>query len=139
MGCKMTVYPTSTHYSKHFSRAELNCKCGCKAPLLIRRRLRRLAVRLERLRSYIGPLGITSGYRCKAHNKAVGGAINSQHLYGRAADLDVPHGHQAEYVRAAARVPAFNKGGIGIYPSGAVHVDYRPWRARWSSFIGQKP
>lgn len=34
-----------------------------------------------------GPLVVTSGYRCKALNKAVGGVDNSAHLSGYAADI----------------------------------------------------
>ena len=46
---------------------------------------------LEPLREHIGkPLIISSGYRCKALNKAVGGVANSQHLVGEAADLCIP-------------------------------------------------
>ena len=33
------------------------------------------------------PLKVTSGYRCYALNKAVGGAVTSQHLQGQAADI----------------------------------------------------
>lgn len=35
------------------------------------------------------PIYITSGYRCSALNKAVGGKPTSQHLSGEAADLQV--------------------------------------------------
>lgn len=35
------------------------------------------------------PIYITSGYRCPALNKAVGGKPTSQHQYGEAADLQV--------------------------------------------------
>lgn len=34
-----------------------------------------------------GPLVVTSGFRCKALNKAVGGVSDSAHLYGYAADI----------------------------------------------------
>ena len=43
---------------------------------------------LEPARERYGkPIPITSGYRCKALNTAVGGVANSQHLTGEAADL----------------------------------------------------
>lgn len=45
---------------------------------------------LEPARTAFGsPIYITSGYRCPALNKAVGGKITSQHLRGEAADLQV--------------------------------------------------
>lgn len=46
---------------------------------------------LQPLRNNLGcPIVITSGFRCAVLNKRVGGASNSQHLYGQAADLVVP-------------------------------------------------
>ena len=36
-----------------------------------------------------GPITVNSGYRCEALNAAVGGVADSNHLYGRAADLTV--------------------------------------------------
>ncbi len=132
-------YPNKTHYSRHFSRKELDCKCGCRAPKQVRRNLRKLAVRLEKLRRHLdGPVWIVNGYRCYERNRFVNGAVNSQHLTGKAADLQVPAGQQDNYVRAAEKVPAFRRGGIGIYPNGGVHVDYRSWRARWSSWRGSR-
>ena len=48
----------------------------------------RLAGMLQRIRDYVGqPIIINSGYRSQAVNKAVGGANNSSHLYGLAADI----------------------------------------------------
>ncbi len=46
---------------------------------------------LEPLRCRFGVLRITSGYRCQALNKAVGGVKNSQHLMGEAADIYIPN------------------------------------------------
>lgn len=43
---------------------------------------------LEPLRVALGePIKISSGFRCQALNKAVGGVTNSQHCKGQAADL----------------------------------------------------
>ena len=43
---------------------------------------------LDPLREAWGaPIIVTSGVRCPALNKAVGGATNSQHMYGQAADI----------------------------------------------------
>ena len=46
---------------------------------------------LEAIRSGLGnvPLTITSGYRNPRHNAAVGGATESQHIYGTAADIAI--------------------------------------------------
>jgi hypothetical protein len=34
-------------------------------------------------------MGVQSGYRCEDHNKAIGGAQNSQHMQGTALDLNL--------------------------------------------------
>lgn len=41
------------------------------------------------------PIIVTSGYRSKALNKAVGGAATSQHLNGEAADITTGKGQKA--------------------------------------------
>lgn len=52
------------------------------------RNLRRLCSLLEDVRDVIGsPIRITSGYRCEELNGLVGGAKNSQHMIGCAADI----------------------------------------------------
>ena len=54
--------------------------------------LTKLAWTLEAVRVYLGhsAIVISSGYRSPALNKAVGGVGNSDHMYGRAADIKVP-------------------------------------------------
>ena len=43
------------------------------------------------------PIRVTSGYRCAALNKAVGGSNTSAHLYGCAADIVPLNGKIAEF------------------------------------------
>ncbi len=46
---------------------------------------------LEPLRAHFGrPVRITSGYRSKALNDAIGGSQTSQHSKGEAADIEIP-------------------------------------------------
>jgi hypothetical protein len=54
--------------------------------------IKKLSIQLlDSIRSYIGkPIFITSGYRCKELNSAIGGAKNSQHMKGQAADIVCP-------------------------------------------------
>jgi hypothetical protein len=42
---------------------------------------------LEPAREALGRLHVTSGYRCRALNTAIGGATGSQHVNGQAADI----------------------------------------------------
>lgn len=55
-------------------------------------RLILVAQMLERIRVALGgvPMVVTSGYRCPALNKAVGGVANSDHTFGYAADFQAP-------------------------------------------------
>lgn len=65
-----------------------------------------LAAGLEQVRVLLGsrPIRINSGYRCPALNKAVGGAANSAHMLGYAADFTcVEFGPPLEIVRALQR------------------------------------
>jgi zinc D-Ala-D-Ala carboxypeptidase len=43
----------------------------------------------DKVREYFGyALGVNSFFRCEAVNKAVGGAVNSEHVLGQAIDID---------------------------------------------------
>ena len=100
--------------SPHFSTAEFRCHhCGRVevSPALIEA--------LERCRRIHGrPLPIVSGWRCAAHNAAVGGAPRSQHLYGRAADIP-----QGLVTVPEALASGFT--GVGHRRGWVVHVDVR--------------
>ena len=112
--------------SKHFSKSELTCKCGCGL-LIVDVELIGI---LEFIRArFMRPVHIISGNRCGKHNTAVGGSPNSQHLHGRAADIYVEGMDLDAITRAAEQAKA---DGIGIYrDQGFVHVDVRGYPARW--------
>lgn len=51
--------------------------------------IEKLAEQLQRIRDRYGkPIIISSGYRCDKLNRAVGGAKNSDHRFGAAADIN---------------------------------------------------
>lgn len=111
----------------HFKESEFRCKCGCGEAVISTK----LVGLLEAIRALAGhkPVIITSGYRCEQHNRAVGGAQNSQHLYGTAADIVIKGLAPGEIAKLAERCGA---DGIGVYPKmGFCHVDTRGWSARW--------
>lgn len=76
--------------SPHFSLSEF-IKPGVKVTHVEMLNLTRLALALEKVRTILGnrPMTITSGYRTVKHNQAIGGAKNSWHLKGLAADFIV--------------------------------------------------
>ncbi len=75
------------------------------APPEVVKNLRRLcAILLEPIREELGPMQISSGYRCPALNKAVGGSARSQHVYGLAADFNVPGKKPLQICRAITRL-----------------------------------
>lgn len=114
-----------TKLSDNFDRSEFACRCGCGFDTVDAELLRIL----ERIRDFFEqPVRITSGCRCAEHNRAVGGGSKSQHLYGRAADIQVrsiPPGIVQEYCMQLG-VP-----GLGCYKT-FTHIDTRTGHARWA-------
>ncbi|WP_077073635.1 D-Ala-D-Ala carboxypeptidase family metallohydrolase [Mailhella massiliensis] len=69
---------------KYFKPEEFRCKCGCGAGEMSPAMLDRL----DKARELAGvPFVISSGFRCEAHNRAVGGVEGSSHTSGMAADI----------------------------------------------------
>ncbi|MEV6109430.1 D-Ala-D-Ala carboxypeptidase family metallohydrolase [Streptomyces sp. NPDC051940] len=78
----------------HFTYSEMN-KCnsdfsgGAVSAASAKENAKRTMWKLEAMRKALGsvPINISSGFRSYSCNSAVGGASNSRHLYGDAADL----------------------------------------------------
>ena len=118
----------SERLSRNFMLSEFTCPC-CGAGQMNYH----LIAGLQFLRDRLGvALHINSGFRCPAHNKAVGGVVNSNHLKGLAADVACPAGYTPDQLaEEAENIPEFANGGIGIYPEhGFVHLDVGR-RSRW--------
>ncbi|MCW1830249.1 D-Ala-D-Ala carboxypeptidase family metallohydrolase [Enterobacter asburiae] len=112
--------------SKHFSRSEFACHCGCKfdsiSPELI--------TVLEDARAHFcAPVKINSGYRCEKHNAKIGGVTNSPHVQGIAADI-VVSGRTPAIVADYLECKYPDRYGVGRY-SIFTHIDVRQTRARW--------
>lgn len=115
--------------SQHFDSTEFACKCGCGGMNGGADVDPRLVEVLERMRQALEvPLILSCGYRCPAHNYEVGGVSNSQHIYGKAADVQKPDGVSLARLARAAELAGAD--GIGVYDWG-VHVDVRGYAARW--------
>ena len=107
--------------SLNFSFREFKCKCNgqyrnCQGVWISRAHVKRM----QDLRSKIGPVTVNSGCRCVDHNRAVGGALSSQHMFGVASDI-AP-------TTTTARMKSFNLfAGIGYSQSSGrvLHVDSR--------------
>jgi uncharacterized protein YcbK (DUF882 family) len=114
-----------TQLTPHFTLEELACKCGCKTPVAVRFRLEHLAPILEKIRANWGhPVTVNCAYRCPAHNAAVGGVSDSQHIHGNAADIKIHGVTPEEIAEFAATMPEV--GGLGVYPTqNFCHVDQR--------------
>ena len=111
----------------NFKVNEFACSDGSD-PVFISPELVKL---LQQIRDHFGaPVTINSGWRSPTKNKAVGGAAQSQHLYGLAADITVK-GVEPKKVYAYADSLLPYTGGVGLY-STFVHVDVRKTKSRWN-------
>lgn len=123
---KVTAHFTVEEFAQH-ARRGFDAKPYPEA--WIDTRLRPLCGVLEWVREAVGaPIVIVSGYRSPGYNQEIGGARQSQHVCGRAADIRVAcmsarqlHAVVLNLYRRDA-LPAL--GGLGLYPS-FVHVDIR--------------
>lgn len=115
------------YLSDNFQVKEFRCKDGSDKILIS---LDTIKV-LQAVRNYFGqPITITSGYRTPSHNKVVGGASKSQHVYGTAADFKVKNVPPKAVVSYLEKY--YPKHGIGLYSSWT-HVDSRGYKVYWKN------
>lgn len=113
--------------NEYFSKEEFACRCRCGFDSISEE----LVQALTDVRKHFGKsVEITSGNRCAARNKAVGGEPKSKHQEGIAADFKVK-GIPPEVVQGYLENKYPNKYGIGRYPN-RTHLDVRPEKARWT-------
>jgi hypothetical protein len=89
------------------------------------RNAEKVAEALERIRAYFGgkPIHITSCFRSKTVNAAVGGSLTSAHMIAMAADFEVSGVPHIEVCRAIPEiVPEFDQVIYEFGPSGWVHL-----------------
>ena len=113
--------------SESFSRSEFICKCGCERDTVDSE----LVWILQEIRDhFLASVSVNSGHRCPTYNKKVGGSKNSQHLYGRAADI-VVNGVSASKVQDWFLDAYPFQYGMGVYEN-FTHIDTRSGPpARW--------
>jgi zinc D-Ala-D-Ala carboxypeptidase len=94
---KLNSLESSDGSTLHFNWSEFTDRIsgdfngGKASASAVKENVRRLMYKLEALRVKLGnrPITIKSGFRSVVHNHRVGGASDSMHLYGTAADLGV--------------------------------------------------
>lgn len=90
-----------------------------------------LPIALQMIREKIGKaINITNAYRTEAHNKRVGGASNSFHLYGMAADIWARDISPVELAKVIDTMFPTTYGVIAYPKKGFVHFDVRAKKYR---------
>jgi uncharacterized protein YcbK (DUF882 family) len=126
---------TRKQLTRNFTIEEFDCKDGTPVPAQYENNVTKLAQNLQALRDHLKePVRITgSGYRTPRHNRAVGGASNSQHLFANGADINVKSRSPrqlATIIEKLIKEGKMEEGGIGVY-KGFLHYDRRGTKARW--------
>ncbi|MER6462953.1 D-Ala-D-Ala carboxypeptidase family metallohydrolase [Streptomyces sp. NPDC048409] len=120
------------NFSEFVNQSDGTFNGGKLSASQVKENVRRCMYKLEALRKKLGdkPITVNSGFRSIAHNADIGGASDSMHLYGTAADLDVP-GVANKTVYQKAETCGFS--GLETYTVDHQHVDSRAdlGRAWW--------
>ena len=114
--------------SRYFTKSEFACKCGCGRNSISSDLITLLdAAREEADTAFV----ITSGYRCPAHNKAVGGSPSSSHIKGLAVDIKADNSANRMKIINGLTNAGFKR--IGIHHR-FIHVDIdtdKPQELMW--------
>lgn len=122
--------------SKDFKLNEFDCKCSrCSTVLLDTD----LVNKLQKIRDHFGAsVNVNSGYRCKAHNKEVGGSASSHHVKGMAADIRVEGVEPKEVAKYAESIGVKR---IGLYEGSEegdfVHIGSGTTKRFWLGKAGK--
>jgi uncharacterized protein YcbK (DUF882 family) len=131
-----------TVLTPNISRSEVACKCGkCKQDQIDFELVLVVQDAVDFFRhknkANKAVLLITSANRCRSHNKAIGGAYDSQHIHSKAMDIVVKtyDGEKWHTVSPTDLAGYLDKRypyryGIGVYDS-FTHIDVRADKARW--------
>jgi uncharacterized protein YcbK (DUF882 family) len=113
--------------TQNFSKSEFESKDGAQMPYEVLVHVAVLAHQLQALRNELNAsISINSGYRSPSHNKSVGGASQSSHLFGRAADIVVSGHSPAKVAETIERLISQGKmyqGGLKAYAT-FTHYDF---------------
>lgn len=123
-----TVDATGTFWDEieYFDPPEAACKCGkyCDG---YPHEMQPLTMQIaDRARKHFGkPITIVSGLRCSRHNAAVGGVVNSQHMFGEALDVFF-HGVAPSVALAWLQSQPDVRYAYQIAGSNNIHFDIQP-------------
>jgi len=132
---KKYEFSDTTQLSPHFNAKEFRCKCGKEHEFMISNEL---IEKLEKLYAALNcsKIIVTSGFRCSAHDKTVGGSGTGQHTLGNAADICC-YGHDGQPI--SSKVVCCKAQDIGFRGIANItaayqytHVDVRP-NGKWYS------
>ena len=106
---------------RNFVYDEFKCPCCGKNETS-----EKLISLLDYVRSIIGmPMEVNSGWRCKKHNKKIGGNPESEHSTGEGADIKCESSKMRYLLIKTALSIGFNRIGVG---NGFIHLGISPDR-----------
>lgn len=121
--------------SKNFDWSEFQSKDGAPMPDFVKENIQKLVKNLEVIRAAAGaPMRINSGYRSPAHNASIGGAKNSFHMKGMAADFTIKGLTIPQSISLIEKLISQGKimeGGLGTYKT-FIHYDIQGKKRRWN-------